>query len=163
VRYWASGAPAERVTVSSDGGGCLPAFDGDGRVVSMGVGDSGSLASTLVALLERGVPLARALAPFTANPAALLRLPRKGVVAVGADADLVVLDARGRPHEVMARGRWHVRGGVTVRWGTFERALGGAADGGNYGGDEGGPGAAAHDGVLTGAARNGAGMARNVP
>ena len=45
-RYFASGAPEERVTISSDGGGCLPVFDPDGRVTSMGVGDSGSLLRT---------------------------------------------------------------------------------------------------------------------
>jgi beta-aspartyl-dipeptidase (metallo-type) len=120
VRYWASGAPAERVTVSSDGGGCLPAFDRDGRVTHMGVGDAGSLADTLAGLLARGVPLERAVAPFTANVAALLRLPGKGVVAAGADADLVVLDDAGRPRDVMARGAWHVRDGRLVRRGTFE-------------------------------------------
>jgi beta-aspartyl-dipeptidase (metallo-type) len=120
VRYWASGAPPERITVSSDGGGCLPAFDADGRVAHMDVGDVGGLVNALAALLARGVPLEQALPPFTINPAALLRLPRKGVVAPGADADLVVLDARGRPHHVMARGRWHVWGGHAVQRGTFE-------------------------------------------
>jgi beta-aspartyl-dipeptidase (metallo-type) len=122
VRYWASGAPPERVTVSSDGGGCLPAFDADGRVSHMDVGDAGGLADALAALVARGVALERALAPFTVNPATLLRLAGKGVVAVGADADLVVLDARARPRDVMARGRWHVRDGQVVRRGTFEPA-----------------------------------------
>lgn len=121
VRYWASGAPAARVTVSSDGGGCLPAFDADGRVTHMDVGDAGLLAATLAALVARGVPLAQALPPFTRNPATLLRLPGKGVVAPGVDADLVTLDDRGQVRDVMARGRWHVRGGALVRRGTFER------------------------------------------
>jgi adenine deaminase len=86
----------------------------------MGVGDAGSLADTLAGLLARGVPLERAVAPFTANVAALLRLPGKGVVAADADADLVVLDDAGRPRDVMARGAWHVRDGRLVRRGTFE-------------------------------------------
>jgi beta-aspartyl-dipeptidase (metallo-type) len=121
VRYWAAGAPPERVTVSSDGGGCLPAFDVDGRVTHMGVGDAGALPDTIARLLARGVPLERALVPFTRNPAALLRLPRKGVIAAGADADLVVLDAGGAVRDVMARGAWHLRAGTLVRRGTFER------------------------------------------
>src|SRR5919199_344832 len=86
----------------------------------MDVGDAGALADTLAALVARGGPLARALPPFTSNAATLLRLPGKGVVAVGADADLVVLDAAGRPRDVMARGRWHVRAGKIVQRGTFE-------------------------------------------
>lgn len=120
VRYWARGAPPERVTVSSDGGGCLPVFDADGRVTRMDVGDAGALAGTLAALVARGVPLEQALPPFTRNAAALLRLPRKGVVAAGADADLVVLGDDGRVRDVMARGAWHVRDAVVVRRGTFE-------------------------------------------
>lgn len=120
ARYWASGAPRDRVTVSSDGGGSLPVFDAQGQMTRMDVGDPGALAGVLRRLLERGVPLGEALPPFTSNVAGLLRLPGKGVVAVGADADFVVLDERGGVRDVMARGRWHVRGGELVRRGTFE-------------------------------------------
>jgi hypothetical protein len=41
---------------------------------------------------------------------------------VGADADLVVLDADGGVQEVMARGRWHVLEGRPVVRGMFENA-----------------------------------------
>jgi len=120
TRYLAAGLPPERVTVSSDGGGCLPVFDRDGRVVEMDVGRSTSLIETLAGLVECGQPLERVLPPFTSNPARLLRLTRKGHLGVGADADLVVLDDRSGTAEVMARGRWHVRGGRAVVRGTFE-------------------------------------------
>src|SRR6185437_5566963 len=93
LRYLDSGAPAGHVTVSSDAGGCLPVFDAEGHVCRMGVGESGALLETLNELLRRGVPLERALPAFTSNPAHLLRLAAKGRVAVGADADLLVLDA----------------------------------------------------------------------
>lgn len=122
VRYWASGAPVACVTVSSDGGGCLPVFDADGRVARMDVGDAGALAGALAALVARGVSLEQALPPFTSNVAALLRLARKGVIAPGADADLAVLDDAGRVWGVMARGAWHVRDRAIVRQGTFETA-----------------------------------------
>ncbi len=62
-------------------------------------------------LLACGQPLERVLPAFTANPARLLMLPRKGRLATGSDADLVVLDDEGGVQDVMARGRWHVRGG----------------------------------------------------
>jgi beta-aspartyl-dipeptidase (metallo-type) len=120
TRYLAAGLPPERVTVSSDGGGCLPVFDREGRVVEMDVGRPASLIETLAGLVECGQPLERVLPAFTSNPARLLRLTRKGRLGVGADADLVVLDERGGAAEVMARGRWHVRGGRAVVRGTFE-------------------------------------------
>ena len=120
TRYLESGAPPERVSVSSDGGGCLPTFDAEGRVVTMGVGDPGSLPETLAALAARGVPLETALAPFTTNPARLLRLPNKGHIAVGMDADLVVLDVHGGVHDVICNGRWHLRAGALQLAGSFE-------------------------------------------
>ncbi len=121
-RFWASGAPAANVTVSSDGGGCLPVFDADGRVVAMGVGRAGTLMDTVRELLARGHGLERILPAFTSNVATLLRLTAKGEVRVGRDADLVVLDRDHRVRDVMARGAWHIQGGMTVRRGTFEPA-----------------------------------------
>lgn len=121
VRYFGSGAPNERVTVSSDGGGCLPVFDSDGRVTRMDVGASTALAETLCELLERGIALEQALPPFTSNVAEFLRLKNKGRISVGADADLVVLDESHHVRDVMARGAWHVRDGAFVQRGTFER------------------------------------------
>ncbi|MFO1394288.1 MAG: beta-aspartyl-peptidase [Steroidobacteraceae bacterium] len=119
-RYLDAGLPAERLTVSSDAGGCLPCFDADGRVAHMDIGDAGALLATIAELESAGVPLARVLPAFTSNPARLLRLPGKGVIEVGADADLVALDPVGRAHAVIARGVVHVRDGVLERRGTFE-------------------------------------------
>ncbi|MDA1081808.1 MAG: beta-aspartyl-peptidase [Gemmatimonadetes bacterium] len=120
VRYLESGAPPERVTISSDGGGCLPVFDDDGRVASMDVGDPGALARTLRALLSAGQPLERVLPAFTSNVAWLLRLPRKGSIAAGNDADLVVLDNDGGIRDVMANGVWHAMNGNVTVAGSFE-------------------------------------------
>ena len=122
VRYLDAGADPSRVTVSSDGGGCLPVFDGEGRVTAMDVGSPAATGEALRALLGRGQQLERVLPAFTANPARLLRLPRKGHLRRGADADLVVLDAQGAVADVMARGRWHVRDGRPVVRGPFEGA-----------------------------------------
>jgi beta-aspartyl-dipeptidase (metallo-type) len=120
VRYLDAGLPAHRVTVSSDGGGCFPVFDGEGRVVDMDVGEPAAVGTTLRDLLAAGQPLERVLPAFTSNPARLLMLARKGRLAAGADADLVVLDAAGCVADVMARGRWHVQEGRVVVRGTFE-------------------------------------------
>ena len=120
-RYLDAGAPPERVSISSDAGGCLPCFDDHGRVCGMEVGHSGALLDTLNALLARGLPLERALPAFTSNVADLLRLPGKGRIAVGGDADLVALDGQGRARHVLLGGTPHVRDGAVVRHGMFER------------------------------------------
>lgn len=121
-RYLDSGAPAERITVSSDAGGCLACFDGEGHLCGMDIGKPAALGATIAQLLARGLPLEQVLPAFTSNVARLLRLPRKGHIAVGADADLVVLDAQHRISDVMALGAWHVRDGAQVRTGLFEGA-----------------------------------------
>ena len=121
LRYLDSGAPAERVSISSDAGGCLPCFDAHGRVCGMDVGHSGALIDTLKELLAHGLPLQRALPAFTSNPARLLRLAGKGRIEVGADADLVALDIEGAVHHVWMGGVPCVLAGVPVRRGMFER------------------------------------------
>jgi beta-aspartyl-dipeptidase (metallo-type) len=85
------------------------------------VGRPSAMAETLKELLARGEPLERVLPAFTSNAARLLMLPKKGRLAAGADADLVVLDAEGKIESVMARGRWHVQGGRSIVRGGFER------------------------------------------
>jgi len=53
--YLAQGAPADRITVSSDGGGCLPVFDDQGVMTTMDVGQSAELLVTLDGLLAKGL------------------------------------------------------------------------------------------------------------
>jgi beta-aspartyl-dipeptidase (metallo-type) len=120
TRYLESGLPPNRVTVSSDGGGCLPVFDADGRVSGMDVGRPSAMAEALKALLACGQPLERILPAFTSNQANLLLLPRKGHLTAGSDADLVVLDEEGAVSDVMARGAWHVMEGRSVTRGMLE-------------------------------------------
>ncbi len=118
--YLTSGAPASLLTCSSDGGGCLPTFDAQGRLAAMDIGRPAAVAETLATLLARGHALEHVLPVFTRNVADVLRLPAKGRIAPGADADLVVLDDDGRPRHVVARGRFVLREGVAVVLGTFE-------------------------------------------
>jgi beta-aspartyl-dipeptidase (metallo-type) len=122
-RFIDSGAPVGRITVSSDGGGCLPEFDDEGRMLRMDIGEPAMLAETLAELLASGLSPEIAVAPFTSNVAQLLRLPKKGVIRVGAHADLVALDDEYRINDVMARGRWHLRNGALERHGRFEGAV----------------------------------------
>ena len=116
-----SGLDPARLTASSDGGGCIPVFDGEGVLQRMDVGKSMGLSDALVQLLAQGRLLEQVLPVFTRNPARLFRLRGKGELVVGADADLVVLDEAGRASEVMARGKWMVRRGVPLVRGMFEQ------------------------------------------
>jgi beta-aspartyl-dipeptidase (metallo-type) len=119
-RYHAADAPAERLTISSDAGGCLPTFDHDGRLCKMDVGSAHALLDTVRELLARGHALDAVLPSFTSNIARHLRLAGKGEIAVGADADLVVLDADNHVSDVMAQGTWHLRNSAVLRRGLFE-------------------------------------------
>ncbi len=119
AEWLAAGLDPARVTLSSDGGGCLPAFDADGRLLHMDVGASAALLVAVREAVSRGVPLPVAVSACTSTVATLFRFPRKGRLAVGCDADLVVLDDL-HVRDVLAGGRWMVRdGAVTVR-GPFE-------------------------------------------
>ena len=119
-QYHAAGAPTTNFTVSSDGGGCLPAFDEQGQMTHMEFGTSAGMADGIADLAGRGHALADILPAFTRNPARLLRLYGKGELRAGADADLLCLDEHHRPLHLMANGQWMVRDGEPVVTGTFE-------------------------------------------
>ncbi len=121
VRYLESPAPPGRVTLSSDGGGCLPVFNEQGEMTAMDVGRPAMLASTLRDLLSRDVPLAEVLPAFTLNVATLLRLHDRGRIAQGCAADCVVLDEQHEIHDVMIAGIWHMRAGQQQVFGQFEQ------------------------------------------
>jgi beta-aspartyl-dipeptidase (metallo-type) len=86
----------------------------------MDVGSAHALLDTVRELLARGHALDAVLPAFTRNIARHLHLTGKGEIAVGADADLVALDADSRVCDVMAQGAWHVRNGTVLRRGLFE-------------------------------------------
>jgi len=112
------------VSFSSDGQGSLPRFNPAGEYAGLGVGKVATLfAEVRRAVREFGVPLEVALRVLTTTPAAYLKLPAKGAVRVGADADLVLLDPDLQIDAVLARGSVMVRDHQLVRLGTFEQDL----------------------------------------
>jgi beta-aspartyl-dipeptidase (metallo-type) len=120
LKYLESGAPADQITMSSDGGGCLPVFNEQGELTEMDIGNPQSLADTLKDLLDGGASLEQVLPAITSNVATLLRLHDKGRVAVDAAADLLVLDDEHRIADVMLGGIWHVRDNKQQIYGQFE-------------------------------------------
>ena len=109
-----------RLTISSDGGGCLPRFDEQGQLVKMGFASCQAMADCFKKLLDRDLPLETVLPFLTSNVANLLKLPHKGRISRGCDADLLVVDRHHRIDSVMARGVWHVKNGGQLLSGLFE-------------------------------------------
>jgi beta-aspartyl-dipeptidase (metallo-type) len=116
-----SGVPADRITFSSDGQGSMPSFDRNGEMTGFHVGTCASLFREVrAAVRDEGVPLETALRVATVNPAKVFKLPRKGSLIPGNDADIVLLNPDDLTiHTVMARGRVMVEGGKVVVHGTF--------------------------------------------
>lgn len=93
------------MTWSSDGQGSLPLFDEKGQFSGLTTGTCQSLITELKSALALGIPLETALAPLTVNPARMLKLRRKGNLAPGSDADIVIFDRAMEPETVIADGR----------------------------------------------------------
>jgi beta-aspartyl-dipeptidase (metallo-type) len=107
-----AGSGLEGVTVSSDGNG-----SGAGRS-KKGAGSVMSLFSDLrSAVIDHRLPLETVLRTVTENPAKTLKLyPRKGKIAVGSDADILLADKAGfTPKILLAGGRLLMRDGNPVR------------------------------------------------
>ncbi len=119
-RYLDQDFPTDKITISSDAGGCLPVFDKQGELLSMDFGKSQSLINTLKQLLDSGRDLEQVLPAFTSNVAKLLRLHNKGRISAGSDADLVTLDDNHQITNVMVNGQWHVVDKKKIVYGTFE-------------------------------------------
>jgi beta-aspartyl-dipeptidase (metallo-type) len=122
LRYRQAGLPTDKLTISSDGGGCLPVFNPAGEMQSMDIGSSRTLLETLRQLAIQGLSLDDTLPHFTSSVASLLRLPGKGAIAQGMDADLLVLDENLAVQHLMAGGRWHIKDGRQQILGSFETA-----------------------------------------
>ncbi|MFC4699535.1 beta-aspartyl-peptidase [Glaciecola siphonariae] len=120
LRYMHQDLPQDKLTISSDGGGCLPDFHQDGSLKHMSFADSSSLTEVFYALLDAGEKLDAFLPFFTRNVAQLMNFHQKGRLCKGADADLLIFNKEKRIEHVMAMGQWHVRHQKQIIKGTFE-------------------------------------------
>lgn len=120
ARYLDKGCDPGKLTISSDGGGCLPCFDAQGSLVKMGFAKSSALAVAFKNMLDQRLPLETVLPLMTSNVAHLLKLHHKGTVATGFDADLLVLNDRHEISSVMVKGVWHIRDTDLLIRGLFE-------------------------------------------
>lgn len=119
-------ADPDFVTLSTDSNGSSPKWDAKHEhIVGIGIGDMRTLYRTVKGMVvSGGMPLEEALRPVTENVArALLLYPRKGTVAEGGDADLVILDEDLDIDTVFTKGRCMVRNKEVLVRGTFEDSL----------------------------------------
>jgi len=121
-RLKAAGVSLDQVTLSSDSNGSMPVFNDRREMTGMAVGDIQTLQMEFRRLVvEDGFDAAEILRCFTLNPARRLKMQdRKGQVAVGADADLILFGSGWQIDQVYAKGRKMVAGGRVLVKGTFE-------------------------------------------
>ncbi|MBO5666173.1 MAG: amidohydrolase family protein, partial [Firmicutes bacterium] len=116
-----AGVEDTRFTISSDGQGSLPIFSKEGEYLGIGVGKASCLLKEVKECVERtNIPLEIAIKTITSNPADVLKLANKGRIAVGKDADFVLLSEDLVIDTVIAKGQIMVVGGEPIVWGTFE-------------------------------------------
>ena len=117
-----NGAPLDRITMSSDGNGSLPVFNDKGILTGLMAASPRSLHQALRDIVAAGIlPLEDALRLITSNPAKSLKLPRKGMITSGYDADLVVLDNELNIRHVFAKGRCMIKDSQVIVKGVFEK------------------------------------------
>jgi beta-aspartyl-dipeptidase (metallo-type) len=115
------GVTADHVTLSSDAFGSQPKFDENGQCIGLTYASPFYLHKTIVSLVRRGLPLEEALKLLTSTPAVLLdQVGRKGCVAEGADADLLVLSDDLGIDSLFARGKMALWKGEVKMKGRFE-------------------------------------------
>jgi beta-aspartyl-dipeptidase (metallo-type) len=120
LRYMEQPLPQDKLTISSDGGGCLPCFDDQGHMTKMDFANSSALTDVFYKLLKEGKSFEQLLPFFTSNVADLMNFQLKGRIATGMDADLLVFDHNNKIEHVMALGQWHMWQKSMIKKGTFE-------------------------------------------
>jgi beta-aspartyl-dipeptidase (metallo-type) len=110
-RLLENGVPLGHITFTSDACGSLPGFDPvTGKLIKMEMGlPSSNLREIKDAVLLDGIPLEQALQVVTSNPADILKLPGKGYIREGYDADVLLLDKDFNIVHLMAMGKMMIK------------------------------------------------------
>lgn len=111
-----------QLTLSSDGNASLPLYNEEGELQGLQVGQVQSLYQCFRdAVQQHQVALTNAVTSVTAAPAAILGLKQKGNIALGLDADVLLIRRDDlQLHSVFAKGQQLVENGKALRVGTFE-------------------------------------------
>lgn len=115
------GVTADHVTLSSDAFGSQPRFNESGECIGLTYASPKYLHRTIQSLVRRGMALEEALKLLTSTPAVLLgQEGKKGCVAPGADADLLILGENLEIDSLFARGQRALWQGELLMKGRFE-------------------------------------------
>ena len=115
-----NGVPVERWTVSSDSNGSFPVFDKSGKLIALTIASQRDLFRKFRDVVRKGLlKLEDALRPFATNAADFYKLARKGRIAEGLDADVLILNENLELDTVIAGGRPMMEGGKVIARGTF--------------------------------------------
>jgi len=116
----AANLPLSRVTVSSDSNGSLPAFNGQGELIGLGVANQKDFLRTFQQIWrEKILTREEAIQVFSTNAAGFYKLPGKGRVETGFEADLLLLNEAAELRYVFSRGKALLEKGRLKVRGTF--------------------------------------------
>jgi beta-aspartyl-dipeptidase (metallo-type) len=120
ARFEKDGLPLGRIMVSSDGNGSMPVFDQSGKLVRLTIATEKDLFRKFRDLVVKKIlPLEEAVRLFSTNAAEFYKLGKKGRIAAGSDADLILLDQDLALKAVFAKGKKLMAGGRLLVKGTF--------------------------------------------
>lgn len=85
-------ADISKITFSSDANGSMPVFDENGILIGISIGLVSTLFREVKYAITKGIKMQEAIKVITLNPATVLGLKTKGMIAKNMDADIILLD-----------------------------------------------------------------------
>lgn len=102
----AANLPLSRVTVSSDSNGSLPVFNQQGELTGLTVANQKDFLQTFQQIWRENILTRKeAIQVFSTNAAGFYKLPGKGKVQPGFEADLLLVNEAAELHYVFSRGK----------------------------------------------------------
>ena len=112
-----AGVPLEHISMTSD---AHPRFDEEGHLVQLEMGDPMSMLTEVRDAVAAGILVSDAMSTVTLNPARILKLPRKGALKEGLDADILITNRDFSVDTLISMGNILVEHGKPVVWGPYE-------------------------------------------
>ncbi len=114
--------PVNRIKLSTDAGGSLPEFDGNGNLVGMKSASPLHLKKEFKKMVkEENIAMEDAIRVTSTNIAEQLKLQNKGKIEEGKDADILLMDEKNLEVEyLIARGEMMIEEGEAIKFGTYE-------------------------------------------